>query len=237
MTPPTRGRGRATPLDAARGPARDVLCIDAVAGCRLIEPDSVDMIFTDPPYNRDSLPLYETVAICAARVLMPGKFLLAMSGGLYQDEIMAAMSRHLTYYWTFHVYLSGSATGEVHPGGNHKPIITRVKPIHAFVKGWGEPRTVIYDPFSGDGNDKRFHHWGQDAKSARYYIDCFTNEGDLVLDPFCGGGTTPLVCQALKRQYIAFDSDPEAIETTRARLRNPLFAPEANGQLRMEFVK
>lgn len=215
----------------------DAVCLSGVRAVgEFVAAESMDLIFTDPPYDRSSAPLYGTLAEMAASVLKPGGFCLAMSGGLYQDEILGLMAEHLTYYWTFHVYLSGAYTGSVHPGGNHKPIVTRVKPIHAFVKGWGEPRTVIYDPFAGDGNDKRFHHWGQDEKSARYYIDCFTRPGETVLDPFCGGGTTPFVCQALGRHWIASDSDPAAVEMTRNRLRNPLFIPDTGDQQRLGFA-
>ena len=132
--------------------------------------------------------------------------------------------------------LTGQYTGKVHPRGNHTPIITRVKPIYAFVNGWGSPRTVVYDPFAGDGNDKRWHHWGQDMRSARYYIDCFTRERDLVIDPFCGGGTTAVVCKHLKRRWLAFDSDAASVETARGRVRNPFYAPaRADGQLGLEF--
>jgi site-specific DNA-methyltransferase (adenine-specific) len=94
----------------------------------------------------------------------------------------------------------------------------------------------MYDPVDSSGPDKRFHHWGQDLGSARYFIDCFTNEGDIVLDPFCGGGTTPVVCQAIGRKYIAFDCDPLAIETTCARLHNPYFLPASPLQLRLGFA-
>jgi hypothetical protein len=210
---------------------------DIASLTKTLDADTVDMIFTDPPYDRASIPLYGQLAALASRVLKPGKFCLAMSGGLYQPEILSLMSAHLTYYWTFHVYLTGQNTGCVHPGGNHAPIITRVKPIHAFVKGWGSPRTVMQDPFGGSGNDKRFHHWGQDQQSARYYIDCFTLPGDVVLDPFCGGGTTPFAAHALARNYIAADVDEAAVEMTRNRLRNPLYIPARGAQLRMAFIE
>jgi hypothetical protein len=213
-----------------------VVCADALDLVASLPDDSVDFIITDPPYARANLPLYEKLAAAAARILKPGKFCLVMSGGLYQDTILSSMSKHLTYYWTFHIYMPGSTTGEVHPGGNHKPIITRVKPVNAFVKGWGEPRTVMYDPISDGGKDKRFHLWGQDEKTFRYFIECFTSEGDLVLDPLCGGGTIPAVCVALNRHWIACDKDAQAVEVTRARVRNPLFIPE-NQQLRLEFAK
>lgn len=202
-----------------------------------IEQESVDLIFTDPPYLKEFLPSYGVLADIAARVLKPGCFVLAMAGGLYADSIMAQLAEHLTYYWTFHVHMTGKYTGKVHPGGNHMPIITRVKPIYCFVKGWGEPRTVLYDPIVGGGNDKRFHHWGQEMLSARYLIDCFSEAGNLVLDPFVGGGTTAVVAQALERRYLGFDIDHRYVEIARGRLRNPHYLPKQdNGQLRLEFA-
>ena len=43
-------------------------------------------------------------------------------------------------------------------------------------------------------------------------------EGDLVLDPFCGGGTTPAVAQRLGRRWIACDSSRVAVAVTLNRL-------------------
>lgn len=45
-----------------------------------------------------------------------------------------------------------------------------------------------------------------------------SNEGDLVLDCFCGSGTTPAVSEKLKRRWIACDLGRFAIHTTRKRL-------------------
>jgi DNA modification methylase len=44
------------------------------------------------------------------------------------------------------------------------------------------------------------------------------NEGDLVLDCFCGSGTTPVVAEKLGRRWIACDLGRFAIHTTRKRL-------------------
>ena len=46
-----------------------------------------------------------------------------------------------------------------------------------------------------------------------------SNEGDLILDPFCGGGAVPFVCEREKRRWIACDMEPRYAEMTRARLR------------------
>jgi DNA modification methylase len=36
----------------------------------------------------------------------------------------------------------------------------------------------------------------------------FTREGDLVLDPFAGYGSIPLVCELFGRKWIAVEVDP-----------------------------
>ena len=44
-----------------------------------------------------------------------------------------------------------------------------------------------------------------------------TNEGDLVLDPFNGSGTTGLVSVKLNRRYIGIDKELEYCELTKKR--------------------
>lgn len=45
-----------------------------------------------------------------------------------------------------------------------------------------------------------------------------SNPGDLVADFFCGSGTTPAVADRLDRRWVACDSSPLAVNTTRRRL-------------------
>ncbi len=49
-------------------------------------------------------------------------------------------------------------------------------------------------------------------------ISASSNEGDLVLDCFCGSGTTAVVAEKLGRRWIACDLGRFAIHTTRKRL-------------------
>jgi site-specific DNA-methyltransferase (adenine-specific) len=39
-------------------------------------------------------------------------------------------------------------------------------------------------------------------------LTTFTREGDLVLDPFAGYGSIPLVCELFNRRWLAFEIDP-----------------------------
>jgi len=49
-------------------------------------------------------------------------------------------------------------------------------------------------------------------------IKCASNEGDVVLDPFMGGGTTVAVADKLKRRWIGIDQSVMAVKVTEQRL-------------------
>ena len=48
-----------------------------------------------------------------------------------------------------------------------------------------------------------------------------SNEGDIVLDPFSGSGTTLRVCQQINRKAIGIEINPEYVEMSKRRLREP----------------
>ncbi len=49
-----------------------------------------------------------------------------------------------------------------------------------------------------------------------------SNENDVVLDPFCGSGTTLVAAKMLNRRFIGFDVNSEAIDLTLKRLEAPI---------------
>ncbi len=53
-------------------------------------------------------------------------------------------------------------------------------------------------------------------------IKLVTNEGDLVLDPFCGSATTCVAAKLLGRQYIGIDKSKEAVELSASRIKMPV---------------
>ena len=64
---------------------------------------------------------------------------------------------------------------------------------------------------------------------ARDHILSWSNEGDIVLDCFCGSGTTPKQAKELSRQYVGIEISLEYVELINKRLAAtsvPLFSME-----------
>ena len=56
-------------------------------------------------------------------------------------------------------------------------------------------------------------------KLVRDHITSWSNEGDIVLDPFMGSGTTAKVARALGRKYIGFEISQEYVDLANKRLQ------------------
>lgn len=198
----------------------------AQANCRELPlaDESVDLIFTDPPYPREFLPCYDFLAHESMRVLKPGGFVLAMCGGLFLNKIYRMFDdAGLNYLMRIGHKSNGNspALWMKGPDGEAYTIIARLKDILCYSKGAGRPRAGgmlnLFEAAPGSFS-KLWHHWGQDVESARYYIDYFSCPGDLVCDPFAGGGTTMVACELIGRRYIGFDVNMECCLNVRKRL-------------------
>ncbi|MBE7087175.1 MAG: site-specific DNA-methyltransferase, partial [Clostridiales bacterium] len=56
-----------------------------------------------------------------------------------------------------------------------------------------------------------------------------SNEGDLVLDPFAGSGTTQVVAKKLGRKYIGIEQNPLYCAWAEKRLENATINPTVQG--------
>jgi len=76
-------------------------------------------------------------------------------------------------------------------------------------RGWADPGNVIRCPVAfGPGK----HPARMPEDLAEFFIRLATDEGDVVLDPFLGSGTTAQVAKRLGRRYLGFEIHPEYLE-------------------------
>lgn len=63
------------------------------------------------------------------------------------------------------------------------------------------------------------HHPTQKPiKLMKALIELTTQPGQVVLDPFCGSGSTLVAAKAISRTYVGMDISPEYVETSKERL-------------------
>jgi len=92
----------------------------------------------------------------------------------------------------------------------------------------GSPLTTLWDDIARIGNTagERLGYPTQKPEALlERIISASSNEGDLVLDPFCGCGTTVVVAERLKRCWIGIDITHLAITLMRHRLHDT-FGPD-----------
>jgi ParB-like chromosome segregation protein Spo0J len=196
----------------AESDAYRLICGELSAVETQIPDESIDAIITDPPYPKEYLDTFEVLARVAARVLKPGGSLLTLAPHQWLPQILERMTKYLHYHWTL-AYVQPGETARI--WGSR--IIVGWKPVLWFTKGT-YAGDFVYDVVESDRRDKEHHEWGQSEGGITTLVERFTLPGQLVLDPFVGGGTTAVVAVRLGRRFIGVDIDPKAIDETRRRL-------------------
>jgi site-specific DNA-methyltransferase (adenine-specific) len=172
-----------------------------------------DFIITDPPYPREYLPLYGTLARRAREWLTPGGLLIAMCGQSYLDEIYHAMGEYLCYYWTACYLTPGPATPL-----RMKQVNSNWKPVLVYAPSDKYTGKTFGDVFHSDANDKDFHKWGQSVSGMLSLISQVCLPGQSILDPFCGGGSTGVAALQHGCTFHGLDIDRESVRIAQARL-------------------
>jgi 16S rRNA G966 N2-methylase RsmD len=182
-----------------------------------IPDSSIDLIFTDPPWDMKSIPLYSKLGELAMRVLKPGGSLVTYIPQYTLLEVLRVLvPSGLKHNWICYVKHSGNNTVMY---TNH--VIARGKPLLWFYKcgsdgddGKLPMNTGMYvaDFIESQRPDKSLHEWAQSPVEAEYYIEKLTLPNQIILDPFMGSGTTGVAALKLNRQFIGIEIDRARFE-------------------------
>jgi ParB-like chromosome segregation protein Spo0J len=180
-----------------------------------IADNSIDLIFTDPPYGKEQIQLYNSLAIVASRVLKDGGSLVTYAGHHAVPEIIQIMKNSdLTYWWPIAIKLSG-------PFARFYPrnISIKWKPLLWFVKG-NKTNAVdfISDYIESKSPEKCLHEWEQSTFEAEHVISKLTVENQIIFDPMMGSGSTGIAALRLRRKFLGIEIDQETFEIATTRI-------------------
>jgi len=200
-----------------------IICGDCLEVMKNIPDKSVDLVLTDPPFGigkdfkNDSLSNidlqylltevgWELKRICKYNLLVDTPknkiplFIRAFNMWNYEYLIVL----HET---------NGMRNGKI--GFNNCGIVlwfsNKKRKINRY-------RDVISESLIN--TKKEFSH--PSPKNVKHYkklVEMFSNQDDLILDPFLGSGTTAIACQQLKRNFIGIEISEKYCEIARQRLR------------------
>jgi site-specific DNA-methyltransferase (adenine-specific)/modification methylase len=248
-------------------------CLKTLGDAKKIEPNSVQLIFADPPYNLSGNALKSKGSKTGGDFTMVNEDWDKMEEGEFinftnkwvksckkvlkpNGSIFIACSYHNIGESIMSLKANGFEVKNIitwHKS-NAMPNLTRRVLTHTteFViwavsgKGW----VFNYDKLKKlnpekqkDGSDKQMRDiWtmplvqgkerlrDKDGKKALHptqkpeellkrIVLGFSNEGDIVLDPFAGSGTTPYIAKKYDRNYIGIEREKKYYEAIKDRLK------------------
>jgi len=206
-------------------PSNRILHGDCVQVMRRLPADSVDFILTDPPYlvryrdrsgrtvvNDDDGRWLQPAFAEMHRLLKAGGFCVSFYGWNHVDQFMAAW-REAGFRVVGHlVFSKGYASSGRYLRHHHEQAYLLTKGKAPF------PRQQLPDVMPWDYTGNRLHPTQKPVRPLRQLVDGFTKPGDIVLDPFCGSGSSLVAAKACGRRYLGIDLDGRHAFTAGMRL-------------------
>lgn len=132
------------------------------------------------------------------------------------DNIRIPYSEHTLKYPSH----PQAATSQYSGKGQNDNTLWEPNPLGAKPKDVLEiPQDIIEVPTTCNGmHEKTPHPTQKPEELLRKLILASSNEGDIILDPFCGSGTTPVCSQQLNRKWMACDLSAEYLDWAANRI-------------------
>lgn len=190
---------------------------------------SVDFILTDPPYvtryrsrdgrtvlNDDNADWLEPAFAEMYRLLRYGSFAVSFYGAQRIDLFASAWKKAGFRIAGHLVFRKRYASSRGHLARHHECAYLLAKGRPAFPD---RPIPDVID-FAFTGN--RLHPTQKPVSALTPLIEAFCPPGGLVLDPFCGSGSSLVAAQMLGRDWLGIELDPGHHRTASDRLAHEM---------------
>lgn len=174
---------------------------------------SIDLVLTDPPYGikRDKgFEGFGGFGKPIARKEYQGDWDSGKIEDIYFNEIFRISKEQIIFGGNFYT--------DNLPVNAHWIFWDKINTMPTFGDGelaWTSFKrnsvkqiTLQYNGLLGK-EINRFHATQKPVKLFEMILKDYSNESDLILDPFSGSGTTAIACHNLNRNFICIEKDPE----------------------------
>ena len=200
------------------------ICADNMEVLREIPDGFCDLCLTDPPYGLN-------MAKWDVRVPMS---VFAEMFRISQNQIVWGGN-----YYHLPITESWLCWNKIH-GFSKPPLLSMSDFELAWMSFSTKPRLI---PISCSGNiingkvDYTYASCHPTQKPVPLFVWCLLNcskPGDLIIDPFCGSGTTALACHKTGRRFICIDREQKYIDIAQQRYKDLTAQQELFGADTME---
>ena len=183
---------------------------DCIEGMKKIPDKSIDLIITDPPYGKRADKGTNGFGSAKNRRYVGG-WDNKIPPQVAFDEMLRISKNVIIFGGNYFAHLLPPSNcwifwdkkGDIafqNPFADGELIYTTFKkPVKKIV--------FRQQGFITDSKDKRYHPTQKPTELLRLLIEMFSEEGDTILDPFIGSGSTAIACINTKRNYIGFELD------------------------------
>jgi DNA modification methylase len=216
---------------------------DCIEIMRTLPWASVDFILTDPPYlvnyrdrsgrsvaNDDNDAWLKPAFRQMYRVLRPDSLCVSFYGWNKVDVFMAAW-REAGFSIVGHIVFRKSYSS--------KARFLSYEHESAYLMAKGRPplpSSPVPDVLDWQYSGNRLHPTQKPVQPLKTLIGAFTKPGAVVLDCFCGSGSTLVAAQDLDRRFIGIELDPVHCRTARDRLNSHQSVLTASNTTSKQFL-
>jgi DNA modification methylase len=205
--------------------SNQILHGDCVELLRSLPAKSIDLVVTDPPYgvryrdrngrtvaNDDRLDRVLDAFSEVYRIMRSDTVCISFYGWNKVDAFFAAW-RRAGFYPIGHIVWVKSYVS------NRRFLQARHEQAYVLAKGRPPiPSSPVADVRKWEYSGNRIHPTQKAVSILKPLVECFSRPGDLVLDPFCGSGSTCVAAALTGRRYLGMDLVSEHCKAARDRL-------------------
>jgi len=210
--------------------ANQVIHADCLAALPTLPAQSIDFVLTDPPYltnyrdregrtvaNDNQTSWLKPAFAEIYRVLKNNCFCVSFYGWPKVDRFFSAW-RSAGFHPVAHlVWTKRYASRQRFVRYHHEQAYVLAKGSPAM------PASALGDVLRWEYTENRLHPTQKPVSGLIPVVRAFSHEGDIVLDPFCGSGSTLLAAHQLGRRYLGIELDAGYCATARRQLESKSF--------------